>query len=200
MYSCSANAGYGVGLCPFCRTPAPKSEKEVTERVKKRVEVGDATAMFSLGCYYRDGFFGMPRDYAKALKLWHKAGELGDAKAYCNIGNAYYNGRGLERDEKKADHYYELAAIRGNAVARFNLGNGEARTGNWVRGLKHWMISAGGGYNDSVKNIQQLYMDGDATKEDYSKALQTYQAYIDEIKSDQRDKAAVFSANDYKYY
>ena len=99
----------------------------------------------------------------------------------------------MERDGKKANHYYELAAVRGNAVARFNLGDGEARTGNWVRGLKHWMISAGDGYNDSVKNIQQLYMDGDATKEDYSKALQTYQAYIDEIKSDQRDKAAAFS-------
>ena len=82
----------GVSLCPFCRTPAPTSEKEIVKRTKKRVEVGDATAMFSLGCHYRDGAFGLPRNRAKALELWHKAGELGCTEAYNNIGHAYYNG------------------------------------------------------------------------------------------------------------
>ena len=42
-------------------------------------------------------------------------------------------------------------------------------------------------------------MAGCATKEDYAKALQAYQAYLDEIKSGQRDEAAVFS-DEYKYY
>ena len=47
--------------------------------------------------------------------------------------------------------------------------------------------------------IQQLYKLGHATKDDYSKALQAYQKYLDEIRSEQRDKAA--AANDkYKYY
>ena len=64
------------------------------------------------------------------------------------------------------------------------------------------MIAAGDGYNDSVK-IRQLYMDWHATKEDYTtskedytKALQahqTYQIYLCEIGSEQRDKAAAFS-------
>jgi hypothetical protein len=60
------------------------------------------------------------------------------------------------------------------------------------------MIVAGDGYNDSVK-IRQLYMDWHATKEDYTKALQAYQRYLDEIRSEQRDKAAAFS-DGYKYY
>ena len=42
----------GVGLCPFCRTPAPTS-KEVIERLKKRVEAGDAHAMFNLGVFLK---------------------------------------------------------------------------------------------------------------------------------------------------
>ena len=47
--------------------------------------------------------------------------------------------------------------------------------------------------------IKDMYMDGDATKDDYANALRSYQAYLDEIKSDQRDKAA--AAKDiYKYY
>ena len=109
------------------------------------------------------------------------------------------SGRGVERDEKKADHYFELAAMRGVPETRHNLGNSEGRAGNWDRALKHWLIAAGGGYNDSVKNIKQLYMDGLIAKDDYAKALRAYQAYLVEIKSPQRDEAAAFDEN-YKYY
>ena len=42
-------------------------------------------------------------------------------------------------------------------------------------------------------------MNGHATKDDYTKALRAYQAYLVEIKSTQRDKAAAASAN-YRYY
>ena len=82
--------------------------------------------------------------------------------------------------------------------ARHNLGSAEARAGNWERALKHYMITTGGGYNDSVKMIQQLYKLGHATKEDYTITLRAYQACLDEIRSEQRDKAAAFS-EEYKY-
>jgi TPR repeat protein len=188
----------GVGLCPFCRTPTPTSEEEMIEMYKKRVEVGDAEAIFGLGCCYSEGLYGMTRDRAKALELWQQAGELGCAEAYGNIGNVYHLGSDVERDEKKATHNYELAAMRGHVSARFNLGNAEARAGNWDKALKHFMIAAGSGDNDSVKNIQHLYKLGHATKDEYSNALRAYQSYLDEIRSEQRDKAAAFS-DQYKY-
>ena len=188
----------GVGLCPFCRTRTPTSDEEYIKGLKKRIKVGDALGMFNLGYYYYEGTFGLTQDRAKALELWQQAGELGCAEAYNNIGYAYRNGRGVERDEKKAKDYYELAAMEGSVYARHNLGYTEGRAGNLDRAMKHWLVAAGSGYNDSVKNMQQHYIDGDATKEDYSKALRAYQAYLDEIKSDQRDKAAAFS-DQYKY-
>ena len=49
----------------------------------------------------------------------------------------------MERDETKGERYYEIAAIGGKSVARFNLGNAEWRAGNWDRAIKHYMISAG---------------------------------------------------------
>ena len=134
---------------------------------KKLVEVGDATAMTSLGLCYDNGGCGLRRDRAKALELWHKAGELGCAAAYYNIGNAYYNGRGVERDKKKVAHYYELAAMGGDEITRYYLGCMEYDKNNWDRAIKHYMIAAGSGYNGSVKSIQLLYTKGDATKEDY---------------------------------
>ena len=38
-----------------------------------------------------------------------------------------------------------------------------------------------------IEEIQDLYTKGQATKEDYTKALRARQAYLDEIKSRQRD-------------
>ena len=61
------------------------------------------------------------------------------------------------------------------------------------------MIAVGVGYTESLEMIKQMFMNGDATKNDYAKALRVYQANLVEIKSPQRDEAAAF--NDvYKYY
>ena len=177
--------------CPFCRTPHHTSNEEMVKRTKKRVEAGDPIAIFNIGVYYRDGIRGFPQNHLKALELWHRAAELGYALAYASIGYAYDNGDGVERDMKKANYYYELAAIRGVVGARHNLGLNEANAGNMDRALKHFIIAVRGGYTEPLKGMKQLYSNGYAiTKEDYTKALQSYQAYLVEIKSDQRDKAA----------
>jgi len=84
-------------LCPFCRTEAPGSDEEAVEREMKRVEIGDAMAIFNLGYYYALGLYGYPHDYDKALGLWHRAGELGFAESYYNIGNAYLQGKWIRR-------------------------------------------------------------------------------------------------------
>ena len=146
-----------------------------------------------------NGEFGFPQDYDKALELFIRAGELGHAAGYNDVGYAYENGNGVEIDKKKAKYYCELAAIGGNVYARFNLGLGEENTSNMNRALKHYMIAVGCGYNNSLKKIQKLYTNGHATKDDYAQALRAYQAYLVEIKSTQRDKAAAASAN-YRYY
>ena len=185
--------------CPFCRSLTPFSHEEVVDQLKKRIEVGDARAMYNLGGYYSNGIGGFPQDIDKALALRHRAAELGCTKSYAYIGNAYEFGRGVERDEKKAVHDYELAAMGGNTSARHNLGNAEIRAGNMDRALKHFMIAVEGGYNESLKTIQQMYKVGHATRDDYANALRAYQAYLEEIKSDQRDKASVFDEM-YKYY
>ena len=182
----------GVGLCPFCRAP-PTPEELVLEQINKRVEFGDAEGMRNLGGCYYIGSHGLPQDYAKALELWHQAGELGHATSYFNIGSSYLQGNGVERNEKKAVHYYELAAMGGDVESRHNLGALEFNAGNMDRALKHHMIAAGCGDNDSLENIKQMFMNGKATKDDYTNALRSYQAYLVDIKSSQRDQAAAIN-------
>ena len=186
-------------LCPFCRAPAPSSDEEIIEMNTKRMEMGDPRAMCSQGCHYSEGRYGLPRDSVKALELLHRAGELGYTDPYFNIGLCYMSGNGVGRDEKKAIHYWELAAIGGNVSARHNLGCSDGNAGNYDRALKHFMIAVGSGDKDSLTTIQQMYKNGHATKDKYAKALQAYQAYLDEVKSDDRDKAAAHR-EDNKYY
>ena len=181
--------------CPFCRTPLSVSDEEVIVRLEKRMEVGDKHAFASMGNAYDEGDYGLPQDSAKAIECWRKAGKFG----YTNIGLAYYNGNGVERDEKMASHYFELAAMDGDVAARGNLGANEYDADNYDRALKHFMIAVRGGDTDSIKAIQQLYVNGHATKDHYANALRSHQAYVNEIKSDQRDKDAVFM-DSYKYY
>ena len=155
------------------------------------MEVDDAEAIYEMGCCYFEGSRGLPQDHVKALELWHRAGKLGKAKSHYSIGAAYNRGEGVERDEKKANHYYELAAMGGHITARHNLGVLEGRAGN--------MDSAAGfGCTRSLELIKHMIMNVDATKDDYTKALRSRQTYLDEIKSDQRDEAAALNEQ-FKY-
>ena len=164
--------------------------------------MNDPIGTYNFGICYRDGKYGLPQDYTKALELCHRAGELGYASAYTNVGFAYQRGRsrGVERDEKKARYYWELAAMGGDEEgARHNLGCKEWQAGKMDRALKHFMIAVSGGVSHSLDMIKKMYSNGDATKEDYTKALQSYQEHLSEMKSPQRDEAAAYSDR-YRYY
>ena len=111
----------------------------------------------------------------------------------------YYHGNGVERDVEKAKHFYQLAVIGGDLAARYNLGCFEEEdAGNMVRALNHFMIAAGCGHDQSLKEIREFYVNGHATKDDYAQALRAFQKYIDGIKSPQRD-AAAYDNDEYRY-
>jgi TPR repeat protein len=176
-------------LCPFCKTMPPRSPEEEVKRVMKLTEKGNAYAFNHLaGCYER-GILGLPQDMARANELLLKAGELGCAAAYFNLGVVYTQGRGVEVDKKKAKHYYELAAINGSLHARHNLGCAESRAGNYQRAFKHFTLAASAGYEKSLDGVKGGFMDGHVTKEEYESTLREYQKSQDEMKSDARGKA-----------
>jgi len=128
-----------------------------------------------------------------------KATHYGNADAYTNVGGMYMIGEGVDVNGKMGVHYLELAAIGGNLHARYNMGLAEMKRGNNERALKHYMIAVKDGDFDSLQKVKFLYSNGRATKNDYADSLKSYQVYLDEIKSDQRDEAASYDEQ-YKYY
>ena len=178
-------------LCAYCRTPPANSDEEEIERTEKLMEKGNARAFCMLGGHYAHRTRGMPQDMAKANELYLKAGELGCAEAYHNLGCSYRDGDGVEINEKKAKHYYEHAAINGDTDARHNLGCMEGQAGNHQRAMKHLLISASAGSKKSLNAVKGGYMAGYITKDEYANTMREYQKSQDEMKSNARDKAAI---------
>ena len=183
-----------LGMCPYCRTLRPSSDEEEIERIHKLMERSNANAYYQLAGYYDSGDYGLQQDWEKANELWLKAGELGCAEAYSRLGYSYEVGRGVEINKEKAKHYWELAAMMGEVQARHILGLLEGDAGNLERAMKHFMVAARAGDNESLDKVKQGFMEGYVTKDDFAGTLRAYHESQTEMKSEARDKAADFFA------
>ncbi len=61
-------------------------------------------------------------NYAQAKEYLEKALEEGEIEAYCDLGNLYFEGNGVEQDYKRAFDYYQKGAKAGEPYCMDNLG------------------------------------------------------------------------------
>ena len=128
-------------------------------------------------------------DYDEAFQYYKRAAELGDAEAHFNLAALYSNGEGVEKDEEKERHHLEKAAILGQPEARFNLACCEESNGKIERAVKHWIIAAKLGLDDSIQELKRCYKEGAVSKEDFAAALRTHHAAKVATKSPEREAA-----------
>src|SRR6056300_47035 len=176
--------------CPYCREQLPNTPEEANQNTMERVKANDPNALCEIGKkFYKDG------DYEKAFEYWTKAAALGNMMSHYNLAVMYYKGEGVEKDEKKRLHHLEEAAIGGHHQARYNLGCEEGRNGRHERGMKHLIINAKLGCDDSLESVKKGFEHGVVSKEDYASALRGHQAAVDATKSEERDKADQILSN-----
>eukprot|EP00984_Skeletonema_dohrnii_P004985 scaffold1769_cov132-Skeletonema_dohrnii-CCMP3373.AAC.2 len=126
-------------------------------------------------------------DYRSAFEYYTKAAELGDADAQYELSRLYEVGKGVEKDEWKVIHCLEEAAIGGHPIARNRLGRIEWNIGNTERAVKHCIIAAKLGDDDSTKMLMHMFRNGQVSKDDLASALRAHQAAVDATKSPQRE-------------
>lgn len=124
-------------------------------------EQGDATAQFSLGVHYANGY-GVAKDDKEAVKWFRKAADQGNAKAQTGLGTCYWVGDGVAKDDKEAVTWYRRAAEQGDARAQFNLGTcyavGDGVTMDFVEAYK-WLnlaaveLSEGAGQRNELASL-----------------------------------------------
>ena len=184
----------GMMDCPFCRTPRHEDDTSALAMVQKRVGAKDPIAIKFLGDRYCDGMYGLEMNLLRAMELWTEAAKLGSAEAHHNLGNAYYSGKTLPRDDARARHHWEAAAMKGYVEARGNLCAIDKCNGNYESAVRHSVIAAKMGDKMSLGNMKELFASGHATKQQYGEALLGYQAATEEMKSPERDEAQALKA------
>ena len=176
--------------CAFCREPAPKSQEESNKRVMERVKKNDPVAITQMGKKHAH-----KGDNVKAFEYFTKAAELGDVDAHACLGDLYRDGKGVEKDMKKAVYHFEQAAIGGQPDARRYLAIHEMRNGRFERAAKHLIINAILGCDSSLNYTKELFVKGIVSKEGYAAALRGYQAAVNETKSAEREIGEAFYAS-----
>ena len=175
--------------CPFCRTPLPADDASELAMVQKRADKGDAEAIKGLGDDCCNGNLGLAKDVPRAIELWTEAVELGSLDALNELGNAYYNGNGVEEDKPRGIHYWQQAAMKGDVLSRHGLGIVEFNNKKYELAVQHWMISTKMGDEDSLNDIKEMFMKCHATKAQVAEALRGYGDAVQEMKSPQREEA-----------
>ena len=109
--------------------------------------------------------------------------------AHYDLGYAYFNGDGVQKDKLRGVRHWQHAAMKGHVLSRHSLGFTEFDNGNYELAVRHWMISAKMGYEDSLCCIKEMFMKGQATKAQYAEALRGYGNAAEEMKNHQREEA-----------
>jgi hypothetical protein len=170
--------------CAFCRHLIPDTQEEADKNKMKRVGANDPVAMRCLGADR-----ALEGDYTIAFKYLTKAAKLGDAGAHYHLAIMYCEGHGVEGDVEKEVHHLEQAAIAGHPAARYNLGCHEGENGRFERAVKHWIIAANLGDEDSIRALKACYKDGHVSKDDFAATLRAHHAAVEAMKSPQREAA-----------
>ena len=171
-------------VCPFCRKPLPDTKGKADKMRMKRIEANDPVAILEEGKTQCN-----KGEYTKAFDYFTKAAELGDVEAHYKLACLYHDGLGVEQDRGKEIHHLEEAAIGGQPRARHNLGSCEWFNNRKNRAVKHWIIAAAQGNDDSVKMLTGMFRRGEVSKESLDVALRGYQAAVNATKSPQREAA-----------
>jgi TPR repeat protein len=91
------------GICPFCRATAPDSVTDALQLLDKWLEVNNHYAFYDIGAYYNVSWT-VVKNKSKAFEYFLHGAELGSSMASNAVPNAYNNGNGVKKDNKKAKH------------------------------------------------------------------------------------------------
>ncbi len=108
--------------------------------------------------------------------------EHGSIRSQLELGNAYFVGRGVERNEQQAAYWFEKAAKAGDPVAQMQIGyfyqvgigvmRDEARAAHW------YQLAAAGGLPGAKLNLGVAYMWGIGVPKNTDLALKLFREAV----------------------
>ena len=121
-YNGNRRAQLALGLLYRTSDLSPPDDDEAEQWLEAASKQGLADATNALGLLALYPIAERRKsDPAKALRYFREAADNGSTFALANLGDLFYDGKGVTRDRERAKEYYIAAAERGNVVARQRL-------------------------------------------------------------------------------
>ena len=140
---------------------------------------GGLTHYYDSGLNYYLGKNGAEVDYKKAYELFIKSIQNdyfnGRKYSYFYLGQMFYFGRGVEKNDQKAFEYFKISAEFGVTNAQCALGyryeNGQGTKKDLDSAFVWYKIAAGLGSDLGQTNLGYMYLNGYGTEKNYDQAL-----------------------------
>ena len=133
----------------------------------------DAEDLFNQGYDAKD-----EEDYDKAVPLFQKAADMGNAEAMVELGDCYFDGNGVSENKAEGVKWYKKAAELGDEVAQNNMGyayqHGEGVKQDLAKAKEWYEKAAKQGNANATSNLGTLYRDGLGVPKDLAKAKELF--------------------------
>ncbi len=183
-YQKAADGGNMYGLTNLAwfsiyGTDGPVDIEKGRQMFEQAANAGNSYAQASLGWLYREGYGGVPQDFAEALKWYQLSADQGYANAMATIGWFYREGNGVAKDFDQSLSWYQKAAEGGDANAMSSLGwayqNGLGTTQDYAEAKKWYEKAANVGDSYSMALLGWFYDVGNGVSQDYVQARNWYE-------------------------
>ncbi len=115
-------------------------------------------------------------DTERAVKLWREAADRGSAPGQFMLARAYYDGKGVEKNDIEARRWFELAAAQDDSDAMLRLGymvhNGRGFEPDHQAELAWYAKAAELANADALDELSDAYRLGDIVEADDGKAYE----------------------------
>lgn len=163
---------------------AKKLWTEALDQMDETVLASDENIIFKeqalliLGSMYKSGL-GYEQDLVKAVELYEKSSDLGNAIAAYDVAYAYLNGNGVEQDYSKAMEWYQKAAECDYSPAMYQIGylyeEGNGVEQDYKKAIEWYQKAAELDNTFALRNMGDLYFYGYGVPVDYDIALEWYE-------------------------
>ena len=164
LYMLGYRYQYGIDM--------PQDTVKAVECFKELAESGNVKAQFWLGKYYEslyDTIAGRPQAYAWYLK----AANAGYPDAQNAVGECFYKGIGVEKDDKAAMAWFIKAAEQNSAAGQYNIGKcyhiGRGIEQDYKQAVAWYEKAVEQGYAKAQVNLGKCYIKGTGVEEDIEK-------------------------------
>lgn len=164
------NAQYHLGCCYDKGVGLEKDPQKAFQMWKKAAKKGNVDAQYSLGYY-----FLKKNNHLEAAKFWKLSAHGGHPDSQYYYGLMFYEGKGVEKNEKETAKWWKLSAKQGNVDASSELGlcylEGRGVKINFEKAIKLLQFAAEENQVDALCNLGLCYEEGTGVEQNIETAI-----------------------------